>query len=190
MIKALFFDCFGVLYLGAYRAMEERYPQHARELSELTKQADYGFISQREYIAQITELTGATREEIDDMIIREYTLNRPLLDYIQRELKPRYKIGMISNIGRGWIQNFFDEHQLHELFDTVVLSGDEGVVKPSEQIFELAADRIGVQTAECIMVDDLLENCDGADAAGMKTITYGNFRDFTKDFKRIIDLTS
>jgi HAD superfamily hydrolase (TIGR01509 family) len=186
MIKAIFFDCFGVLYLGAYRAMEEKYPQHARELRELTKQSDYGFLSQHDYIAEITEITGATREEIDIMVVDEYSLNRPLLEYIQAELKPHYKIGMISNIGRGWIHNFFEEHQLHDLFDTVILSGDEGVVKPNERIFELAAERIGVDASSCVMVDDLLENVAGADAAHMKSILYGNLRGFKQDLKKIL----
>lgn len=186
MVKALIFDCFGVLYLGAYRAMEEAYPNKALELSELTKQADYGFIDQPTYVQQIIELTGASEKEINEMIVDEYRLNTPLVEYIKRELKPHYKIGMVSNIGRGWIQNFFDEYQLDDLFDAVVLSSDEGVLKPHPQIYELAAERLECEPEECLMIDDLPENIAGADAAGMTGIVYGNLKTLTEELRDFI----
>lgn len=186
MIKAIIFDCFGVLYLGAYRAMEEAYPDKALELSELTKQADYGFIEQSTYIQNIVELTGASEKEINEMIVDEYRLNTPLVEYIKQELKPQYKIGMVSNIGRGWIQNFFDEYQLNDLFDAVVLSSDEGILKPHPQIYELVAERLDLEPENCLMIDDLPENIAGADAAGMSGIVYGNFRTLTQELPEFI----
>lgn len=81
-------------------------------------------------------------------------------------------MGLLSNIGRGWIDDFFDKHQLHDLFDAVVLSGEEGIAKPHPRIYELIAERLGVKPSECVMIDDLPENCAGADAAGMRSIFY------------------
>lgn len=190
MVKAIVFDCFGVLYLGAHRALEEKFPDKAQELDELTRQSDYGFITQAEYVAAAMDITGASQDDIYSLVISSYHFNEPLSQYIRTTLKPRYKIAMLSNIGRGWIQNFFDEHQLHDLFDTVVLSGDEGVVKPHPQVFELVAERLELEIEECLMVDDLPENIAGADAAGMKGIVYGNLRDLTQDFNKRLGLTS
>ena len=184
--KAIIFDCFGVLYLGAYRAMEEKCPDKAFELSELTKQADYGFLSREDYMKQLTELTGLNDTELRELIVDEYHLNEPLISYIRTNLKPYYKIGMVSNIGRGWIQNFFDEYELHDLFDAVVLSGDEGVLKPHPQIYELVAEKLGVEPEACLMVDDLPENIAGADAAGMRGIVYGNFRILTQELPDLL----
>lgn len=186
MVKAIIFDCFGVLYLGAYRAMEEKFPNKALELSELTKQSDYGFIDQREYMQAIIDLTGMSVSEINKLIVDEYHLNQPLIDYIRLELKPHYKIGMLSNIGRGWIQNFFDEYQLHDLFDAVVLSGDEGIVKPHPQSFELIAERLGYEPEDCLIIDDLPENIAGADAAGMRGVVYGNLHVLQGDLRSIL----
>jgi putative hydrolase of the HAD superfamily len=61
---------------------------------------------------------------------------------------------------------------LDELFDAVVISGDVGLHKPQPEIFLMGAERIGVAPEECVFVDDLRENCAGAEAVGMKAILH------------------
>jgi FMN phosphatase YigB (HAD superfamily) len=53
-----------------------------------------------------------------------------------------------------------------------VISGEVGLHKPQPEIFELGAERIGVAPADCVFVDDLRENCDGAEAVGMTAILH------------------
>jgi putative hydrolase of the HAD superfamily len=54
-----------------------------------------------------------------------------------------------------------------ELFDAVVISGEEGVRKPDPEIYLLAARRLGVPPEVCVFVDDLAVNIRGAAAVGM-----------------------
>ena len=54
-----------------------------------------------------------------------------------------------------------------DLFDTVVLSGIAGVAKPDPAAFLLVAERLGVEPARCVFVDDLRRNVLGAAAVGM-----------------------
>lgn len=185
-IKAIVFDCFGVLYLGAHRALEERWPKHATELDNLTRQLDYGYMDKDEYCRVAADIVGSTAQKIEDILKSEHTLNSPLITYIEKELKPKYKIAMVSNIGRGWIQSMFDEYLLDNVFDVVVQSGDEGVTKPHPQIYELCAERLELDTDQCVMVDDLPENIAGADAAGMRGIVYGNLRDLQKELTELL----
>ncbi len=185
-IKAIIFDCFGVLYLGAHRALEERWPQHSVELNNLSYQLDYGYIEKNEFLQKSGQIVGETAEKINNILESEHSLNSPLVSYIERDLKPKYKIAMISNIGRGWLQNMFDDYLLNDVFDVVIQSGDEGVTKPHPQIFELAAERLGVEPDECIMIDDLPENIAGADAASMRGIVYGNLYDLKKELSKLL----
>jgi HAD superfamily hydrolase (TIGR01509 family) len=53
-----------------------------------------------------------------------------------------------------------------------VISGDVGMHKPEPEIFRLGAERIGVPPEECVFVDDLRENCAGAEAVGMTAILH------------------
>lgn len=187
MIKAVIFDCFGVIYQGPHRGLEEKFPQHALALSDLTSALDYGILSEDDYIEKVSQLLEISGEEVRQIVINKYHLNTELVSYIVDEIKNEYKIGMISNIGRGWIQNFFDEHQLHDIFDELVLSGDEGVTKPHPQIYELMGERLEVGVEECVFIDDLPENIAGADAAGMHGIVYGNLRQMKQELGEIIN---
>lgn len=63
-----------------------------------------------------------------------------------------------------------------ELFDAVVISGEVGLRKPDPRIYRLVADRIGLQPAQCVFVDDLRPNVRGAVAVGMVGLHHANAR--------------
>ena len=48
-----------------------------------------------------------------------------------------------------------------------VISGLVGLAKPDAAIYELAAERIGVEPGRCFFIDDLAENVEAARAVGM-----------------------
>lgn len=175
-MKAVIFDCFGVLYVDASRDFYEKsvanYEQLRPQLMELNAQSDYGLISQQEWVEQVAEVTGLPVDEVGAKIQSNHTRNDGLISYMASLRQRGYLIGMISNIGPGAMDNFFSPRERDELFDAVVLSGDVMVTKPSPVIFQLGAERLGVDTGDCIMIDDLSENCNGADAAGMQAVQY------------------
>jgi epoxide hydrolase-like predicted phosphatase len=79
------------------------------------------------------------------------------------------RTGLISNsMGAGR----YDRSVFPELFDGVVISGDEGLHKPEPAIYELGCERVGLTPAECVFVDDLRENCEGAEAVGMTAVLH------------------
>jgi HAD superfamily hydrolase (TIGR01549 family) len=188
VIRGIFFDCFGVLYVTVTEAYFARFPKLQDELYDLNRQADHGFIDRPTYIAAVAKLTGVSEAETSRAFAGEHTINQPLIDYIKTELKPHYKIGLISNIGRDWIQDFFDEHELHGLFDTVVLSSTEGVTKPNPLIFDRAAQQMNVYTDESIFVDDRQDNCDGAKESGMAGIVFENNEKFQSDLAQLLQV--
>lgn len=186
MIKAIIFDCFGVLHVDVHQSFAAEFPLVAEELHDINLRTDYGMLDRDEYVAAVAQLTGATPDSVESFVKGEHQLNVPLMQYIQSDLKSRYKIGLLSNIGRDWINNFFDKHQLHEVFDAVVVSGDEGITKPHPRIFEIMAERLGVKPHECIMIDDLESNCAGADAVGMKAIHYTSNEQVIAELGRLL----
>ena len=185
-IKAIIFDCFGVFYLDSHDMLVEHFPSLTHDLEDLRRQNDYGYFEKKDYLQALMRITGAEQSKIENIILGEHHVNQPLIDYAKKELKPHYKLGLLSNVGRGWMDSFFDVESRTELFDAVVLSGDEGVTKPHPQIFELMAERLGVEPEACLMVDDLPENAAGADAAGMHAIVYGNLYDLRRELKKVL----
>jgi len=51
-------------------------------------------------------------------------------------------------------------------FRDIVVSGDEGLIKPDRAIFDLLCTRNGLDPAQCLFIDDSLKNVKGAEAAG------------------------
>jgi epoxide hydrolase-like predicted phosphatase len=91
--------------------------------------------------------------------------------------------GLISN---SWSTAHYDRQLLAELFDTAVISGEVHMHKPQPEIYRLAADRLGVEPARCIFVDDLRENCEGAEAVGMTPVLH---RDAAETIGKLTELT-
>src|SRR5436190_3253197 len=74
------------------------------------------------------------------------------------------RTGLISN---SWGRTTYDPELLEALFDAIVISGDVGLHKPQPEIYLLACERLGIDPAEAVFVDDLRENIAGAEAVGM-----------------------
>jgi epoxide hydrolase-like predicted phosphatase len=91
--------------------------------------------------------------------------------------------GLISN---SWSTDHYDRQLLAELFDTAVISAEVHMHKPQPEIYRLAADRLEVRPEECIFVDDLRENCEGAEAVGMTAILH---RNAAETIARLTELT-
>ncbi len=190
MIKAIIFDCFGVLYVHRgpefLRAHAVNYQEVKPQLKDLSNQTDYGLISQQDYVQAVTELTGLSVEEVDAHSARGFGRNDELMDYIENTLRPHYKIGLLSNISRGTIEQYFSEKERAQLFDAAALSSETGMIKPNMVAFEHICEQLGVDTSEAIMIDDNADNCRGAVLAGMHAIDYDGLAHLQRSLETIL----
>ena len=69
-----------------------------------------------------------------------------------------------------WIEK--DTYKIIEPFDLVVVSGEEGIMKPAAGIYERTIKRLGCKPEETIFIDDFLHNIEGAQAVGMVGVHY------------------
>lgn len=91
---------------------------------------------------------------------------------LQQLLDANYKLAIITNASDAWdVNNLIDNHSLRKYFDCVLISAEEGIRKPDSRIFARAAQQLGVELDECVMVGDTL-NADilGAHACGIKAV--------------------
>ncbi len=59
-----------------------------------------------------------------------------------------------------------------ELFEDILVSGEERLAKPDPRIFELLTERSGLPPGACVFVDDKPENVEAARAAGLDGIVF------------------
>lgn len=184
MIRALIFDCFGVLYQGSLEYLMELCPEDRRqELRDLSRAFDYGYMSENEYLERLSEVLKIEKADIAKTMEERHVKNKEMLAEVRR-LKAGYKTALLSNIGARVLPRLFSDKELEELFDVVVLSSDEGFAKPDVAIFRITAERLGVPVDECVMIDDSRTNCAGAVAAGMQDLFYENRRQCLEELKR------
>jgi putative hydrolase of the HAD superfamily len=87
-----------------------------------------------------------------------------------RELRTEgYRVGLLTNTVREWGEAWRSVIPI-DAFHDVVDSSEVGMRKPDVRIYRLASDRLGVEPAACVFLDDQPENVDGARAAGMTGI--------------------
>lgn len=56
--------------------------------------------------------------------------------------------------------------QLVEVFEDIVISGHERVIKPDREIFNILCRRNNLDPSECLFIDDNAQNAEGARSAG------------------------
>jgi putative hydrolase of the HAD superfamily len=191
MIKAIIFDCFGVFIGNPYKirvqALEQTDPEKAKIMHDINRASDRGFLSREETAEQMAELIGISTEQFLAEQDSGEVRNEELVEYV-KTLRPHYKLAMLSNISsRQRLDIRFEPGQLNELFDVVVASGDEGYIKPEPEIFEITLKRLGVLPEECVMIDDIIEYCQGAEAVGLHFIQYLNNQQCITDLNALID---
>jgi len=70
------------------------------------------------------------------------------------------------------VLHVLDRFEWLDLFDGIVVSGHEGVIKPDPAIYRILVDRHGVEVATTAFVDDRAENVDAANALGFRGIHF------------------
>lgn len=93
------------------------------------------------------------------------------LDTLKQLRKRGYQTGIITN-GDAESQRCKVESTIpSELIDVLIISGEAGIRKPEEGIFQIAAAKLGRKTEECAFVGDMFRNdVYGANQAGMMPI--------------------
>lgn len=174
MIKAVIFDCFGVLTTDGWIAFRETYfsdkPETLEQAISINRQVDAGLMQYDDFVHEVAELAGISDQQAHAMI-ENNTTNNKLFEYIRDQLRPSYRIGLISNAAENWLPKLFEPWQ-HQLIEEPVFSFELGVVKPDPAMYEMAAVRLGMLPEECVFIDDQERNIAGARDAGMRGVHF------------------
>lgn len=186
MIKAIIFDCFGVLTTDLWKQFCRTLPDEiARKAEELSRHGDAGLISKDEFLARVSDLAKCSQQHVAGALGNAVLKDGDLLEYI-KQLRPQYKIGLLSNISSDWIIDTLLTEDEAKLFDDMVFSHQVHVVKPDPQIFKLAIERLDVQPSETVFIDDAEHNVAAARALGIHALTYKDLKQMKCDLSKIL----
>lgn len=187
MIKAVIFDCFGVIAAEGWTPFRHKYfdsdPIKSEEARKIISASGDGYMTHEAFLQAEADLAGVSYEQARGEIENNPS-NESLLKFIMEDLDG-YKIGLLSNVSNNRLSSFMTKAQLAR-FDSISLSYEMGVSKPNAQAYEIAAQRLGVKPEECIFTDDRIVYCEGAERTGMKAILFQSTDQFIADFHRLI----
>ena len=187
MIKAIIFDCFGVVLHDGLRENYEYFggdfDKDLPQLSHIMHEASAGRMQSS--IPHVAKLLGISEQAWRDRHDNGHVVDNEVLAFA-KSLKGSYKVAMLSNIGKGGVGRFFEPGVLDQHFDPIVESASKGYAKPEANAYEITADRLGVRCDECIMIDDRPEYCEGARAVGMKAIQFTSLQQLKRDLQELL----
>jgi putative hydrolase of the HAD superfamily len=109
--------------------------------------------------------------KIRDIIIFESHIIPKENIKIIKELKRKYKVGLITNFVYEWIKKVFRSEGIDNLFDILIASSKMGVRKPTPKVFYITLKSFLIKPAEAVFVsDDLYSDLICAKGCGIKTI--------------------
>ncbi|MFL5327709.1 MAG: HAD family hydrolase [Gemmataceae bacterium] len=184
MIRAILFDFGNVVGFFDHRRATKRFAPAAK-LSEdemfdqiysnhLEHEFESGRMSADEFVAHVTNMIGydKSHEEFQTAFVDIFTPNPPVMALIPR-LKPRYKLVLASNTNELHSAHFRATYaDVLRHFDALGMSFEAGVRKPDPEFYRYCARLAGVAPSECLFIDDVEANVEGARAVGMQAIQY------------------
>jgi len=180
MIRALVFDCFGVVVDDVFTTVARRYTDNMDAVNRINKLAELGKISDDERGLLLEEQCGAKAPEFRQALLHALEhakLHKNIIDDISK-LRNYYRTAMLSNTSEKMFKKFFPGDLARHYFDEIILSYEEKVAKPDREMFERLTRRMRVTPEECLYMDDTEENLVAAEKLGMKTIRYHSEEDF------------
>jgi putative hydrolase of the HAD superfamily len=138
-------------------------------LAEL-RQLETGRISEDEFERRFAERLGLDdATDLIDSMFRGMKPSEPMVAAVRAARGGGVHTGLVSN---SWSTSHYDRELLDQLFEIAVISAEVGLHKPQPEIYLLASQRLRVEPGGCVFVDDLRENCAGAEAVGMTAILH------------------
>ena len=164
----------------------KRHFKERGEALDLLRKLERGELTEDEFSPRFGAVIGV--ENTDDLVNRLFAGMGPdeaMIEAVKRAKREGIKTGLISN---SWGDGRYDRDSFEEMFDGVVISGEVGLNKPDLPIYYLGAERIGLPVEECVFVDDLRENCAGAEEAGMTAILHRGSDKTLPELERLLGL--
>jgi beta-phosphoglucomutase family hydrolase len=181
MIRAVLWDMDGVLADTApfhYQAWRELFVSVGRDLSQEEFQSTFGLRNDDILRATLGELPearlrelGQRKEEIFREAIKGKTTPLPgTLELVQRLRDAGVRQAVVSSAPRQNVETILQSLGLTGEFQALIAEEDAERGKPDPQGYLVAAVRLGVAPADCVVIEDAPGGVEAAKRAGMRCI--------------------
>lgn len=163
-------------------AVRDRFIRDPRARS-LLADLETGRLTEEEFEPKFAEVLDVAADGLIDRLFAGMRPDEEMLGALAAAKAAGVRTGLISN---SWGHGRYDRSRFPELFDGVVISGEEGIRKPEPRMYELGAERIGLAPGQCVFVDDLPFNLKPAQQLGMATVLHRSAAQTIPELERLL----
>lgn len=189
MIRNIVFDMGNVLldfdpYLPCLRHAKD--PAKARELCnaifelpEWGELVDGGVLTEESYTPRVqARLNTDELKALAAAVLRDWHVDglypKSGMDAVIEDLLERgYRLYILSNVGYCF-HDFKYKIKHLERFSGIMLSSEERIRKPDPELYQRLLQKYGLNAEECLFIDDLPANIEGAQSVGMQGYCYAD----------------
>ncbi len=153
---------------------------------ELLADLETGKLTEEQFEPKFAAVLEVSPDNLVDRLFAGMRPDEQMLAALEAARRAGVKTGLISN---SWGKGRYDRSKFPELFDGVVISGEEGMRKPEPRMYELGAERVGLNPADCVFVDDLPFNLKPARALGMATVLHRDADQTIPELERLLGVS-
>ena len=197
-IRAVVFDIGGVLEITPALGLTERWETRLRlpagelnqRMHDVWAAGSIGTITEGDVHQAITDRLGLDGQQLAAFMAdfwREYlgTANTQLIEYA-RQLRPRYRTGILSNSFVGAREREQAAYGFEDLVDEIVYSHEAGMSKPDPRIYALTCARLEVRAEETVFLDDTGRCVDGAREVGLHAVRYRDNAQAIEEIEKLL----
>lgn len=187
-VKAIIFDLGGVILNIDYNKTSNAFKEAGvlqidemyspKTADALFQNLEEGKVTEEAFFNSIRKESGTSLS--DEQITACW--NSMLLDFrtstlsFIKTLRPRYKVFLLSNTNSIHLRHFYKIHEglqdqpFEAYFDAVYYSHLIGLRKPGTAAYQFVLEKNNLHAEECLFIDDLYQNIEGAKQAGLQTV--------------------
>jgi len=89
-------------------------------------------------------------------------------------LQSEYQLAILSNAGNQAREIIENHYHLDAYVEEIIISAEEGVIKPDHRIYQIAMDRLKTTPETSLFIDDFMVNVFSARDFGMSAVQFIN----------------
>jgi putative hydrolase of the HAD superfamily len=177
--RAVCFDAMGVLFVSADDVGELLIPfargrgsaRAETEIRETYGRCSIGQLSSAEFWRWLG--VDGDAAQLDAAYVAGYRRNDDVAALAASLAARGTTVACLSNDVREWSQLLRERHGLDRDIHTWIVSGEVGIRKPDDGIYDALTGRTGIAAGEWTLIDDREANLDAAARLGFRTIRFG-----------------
>jgi putative hydrolase of the HAD superfamily len=153
------------------------------EFRELLIALEKGAMRETDFERRFAAVLGVAPDGLIDGLFAGVQPDTAMIEAVRAARVAGIRTALVSN---SWGVQRYPHELFAEIFDGVVISGEEGTRKPARRMYELGAERAGVAAELCVFVDDLPFNLTPAEELGMATVHHTSADTTIPELERLL----